>query len=62
MNNQTKRKTYVCKKLNLYEYLTFAGFKPYKVAVDKWNCDKLVWLYDDDDALQATLTRYYSEG
>lgn len=61
MNNQTEKRTYVCRKLKLYECLTFAGFKPYKVAVDKWDCNKLVWLYDDSSELQAVVTKYYSE-
>ena len=53
-------KTYVCRKLWLYEFLTKKGYKPYKVAVDKYDCDKLVWLYTDSDSLRADVEEYYS--
>jgi len=61
MGNQIRKGTYVCKKLKLYEHLTLEGFKPYKTAIDKWDCNRLVWLYDDCDRLQSSITKYYSD-
>lgn len=56
MNN----KTYVCRKLFLYEFLTKKGFVPYKVAIDKYNCKKNVWLYDDCQEIRNAVEEYYS--
>ena len=54
-------KTYVCRKIKLYAYLTSKGFVPYKTAPDKWNCKRLIWLYDDSEELQKAVSEYYSE-
>lgn len=54
------KRTYVCRKLFLYNFLTERGFVPYKVAPDKWNCNKLVWLYTDCDEIQEAVKEYYS--
>lgn len=52
-------KTYVCKRMRMYTFLTKKGFEPYKTCVDKFNCNRLVWLYDDSDELQQAITEYY---
>lgn len=56
-----KSKTYVCKKIKLYNYLTSKGFVPFRIAPDLFDCKRLVWLYDDCDDLQAAITEYYSK-
>lgn len=55
-----EHRTYVCRKLWLYEMLTKRGFEPYKVAPDKYNCKKLVWLYNDTPELQEVVKEYYA--
>lgn len=55
-----ERKTYVCKKLFLYNLLTSRGFVPFKVAPDKYNCKKTIWLYDETPALRDVVEEYYS--
>ena len=52
-------KTYVCKKIKLYEYLTNKGYKPYRVATDIYNAERKVWLYDDSDNLRKDIDNYY---
>lgn len=53
-------KTYVCRKLFLYNFLTRKGFEPYRVAIDKYDCKKNVWLYDDCKELRVAIEEYYS--
>ena len=55
-----ENKVYVCKKLYLYNFLTKKGFKPFKVCPDKWDCEKLVWLYTNSEDIQKAVTEYYS--
>lgn len=55
-----EHRTYVCRKLWLYEMLTKRGFEPYRVAIDKYDCKKTVWLYDDSDALRDVVEEYYN--
>lgn len=58
---QTKEpKTYVCRKIYLYRLLTERGFEPFKVAPDKWDCKRLVWLYADSPELRAVVEEYYA--
>ena len=52
-------KTYVCRKIQLYNFLTARGFKPFRVAPDKWDAARLVWLYDATPELAAAVTEYY---
>lgn len=53
-------RTYVCRKLFLYHLLTERGFVPFKVAPDKWDCKKLVWLYTNSPELEAVVEEYYA--
>jgi hypothetical protein len=55
-----ENKVYVCRKLYLYNFLTNKGFKPFKVCPDKWNCEKLVWLYANSADIQKAVEEYYS--
>lgn len=55
-----KSRTYVCRKLFLYFFLTERGFKPFKVAPDKWDCKKSVWLYSDSPELRDVVEEYYA--
>lgn len=55
-----KPKTYVCRKLFLYNLLTERGFVPFRVAPDKFNTKYTVWLYTDSPELQAVVTEYYA--
>lgn len=54
------KKTYVCRKLYLYNLLTTRGFAPYKVAPDKYDCRKRVWLYNETPALRDVVEEYYN--
>ena len=54
-------RTYVCRKLWLYEFLTKNGFVPFKVAVDKYDCRKTIWLYTNSPELQEAVEEYYSQ-
>lgn len=49
--------TYVCKRRFLYNGLTKMGFKPYKVAPDMYDCNRLVWLYDDSKELRDAIEK-----
>ena len=53
-------KTYVCRKILLYNYLTAHGFKPFRVAPDKWDASRLVWLYENSPELEAAVEEYYT--
>lgn len=55
-----EKKTYVCRKLLLYNFLTSRGFKPFKTCADKFNCNRLIWLYTDTPQLQQSVTEYYN--
>ena len=55
-----EKKTYVCRKLFLYNFLTEKGFKPFKVCPDKWDCNKLVWLYTNSPEMDSAVEEYYS--
>ena len=54
-------KTYVCRKIRLYQYLSSKGYVPYKTCIDKYNCKRLVWLYDDSDGLRDAVEEYYAQ-
>ena len=54
-------KTFVCKTIKLYNYLTEKGYKPYKVSRDIFNPDKYVWLYDDTAALRRDTDLYFEQ-
>jgi hypothetical protein len=53
-------RTYVCRKLWLYEHLTRKGFEPFKVSVDKYDTKKTIWLYTDSPELREEVENYYS--
>ena len=53
-------KTYVCRKIRLYQFLTDNGFVPYKTCADKFDCTRLVWLYEDSSMLRECVEKYYS--
>ena len=50
-----KSKTYVCRKLFLYNLLTERGFVPFRVAPDKYNCRHTIWLYSNSPELEAVV-------
>lgn len=52
--------TYVCRKLYLYYYLTQQGFQPRSTRPDKFDCKKLVWLYDDTKELRNAVEDFYA--
>lgn len=53
-------KTYVCRKLFLYYHLTKCGFVPTSTRPDKYDCKKLVWLYQDTNELRKAVEDFYS--
>lgn len=54
------KKTYVCRRVFIYEFLTKRGFVPYKIATDKFDCTKTVWLYDETPELRDAVEECYS--
>lgn len=52
-------KTYVCKKIKLYDYLTNKGHIPYRVTTDIFDPKRKVWLYNDTLKLQKDIASYY---
>ena len=54
------KKTYVCRKIYLYRFLTKKGFEPFKVDIDKYDCKKHIWLYTDSEELRKAVEEYYS--
>ena len=52
--------TNVCRKLYLYYYLTQQGFQPRSTRPDKFDCKKLVWLYDDTKELRNAVEDFYA--
>ena len=55
-----RSKTYVCRKLFLYNLLTERGFVPFRVAPDKYNCRHTIWLYSNSPELEAVVEEYYA--
>lgn len=55
-----KLKTYVCRKLFLYYFLTEKGFEPFKVVPDKYDCKKTIWLYTDSPELRDCVEEFYA--
>ena len=53
-------KTFVCKTMKLYDYLTNKGYEPYKVARDIFDTKKYVWLYDETEQLRTDVDEYFS--
>lgn len=51
---------YVCRKLFLYYHLTKEGFKPISHRPDKYNCDKVVWIYEDSPMLRDAVEDFYA--
>ena len=54
-------KTYVCKRLRLFNYLTTNGFIPFRQCADFKDNTKYVWLFADSPELQESITQYYSQ-
>lgn len=54
-------KTYVCKRMRLYNYLSDKGFVFYKACRDKFNPEYTVWLYEWSEELEAAVSEYYAE-
>ena len=51
---------YCCRKIRLYGYLIEQGFKPVRAAPDKWNSERLVWLFEDKDgSVRDAVESYY---
>lgn len=55
-----EKKTYVCRKIFLYNFLTSKGFVPFRVCPDKFDCKKYIWLYTDSPQLRDAVEEYYS--
>lgn len=54
------KRTYVCRRLRLYNFLTERGFVPYQTAPDKYDCKRIIWLYEDCKEIQNAVKEYYS--
>lgn len=52
---------YVCKQLRKYNYLVMHGFKPKQISYDMKNPDKLIWIFENSEALEAAVDKYYTE-
>ena len=53
-------KTYVCKRLRLYNYLSDHGFVFYRACRDKFNPKYTVWLYTWSEELEKAVSEYYT--
>ena len=53
--------TYVCKQLRKYNYLVMRGFKPVKMSYDMFDPNKVVWFFDNSEALEKAVDEYYSD-
>ena len=53
-------KDYVCRKINLYYYLTERGFKFINYRPDKYDCNKIVWIYRDSEELREAIEDFYA--
>ncbi len=52
------KKTYVCKRARMCDYLKTRGYIPYKIAPDKDNPNYSVFLFDGSPELYAAVTEY----
>lgn len=55
------KQTYVCTKIRLYNFLSKKGFIPISIATDKYDTNRLVWIYKNSPELEAAIEEYYSE-
>lgn len=59
MNNTLRGNNFVCRKIKLYNYLSFHGFQPWTTQTDKFNCKRLIWVYRITDELKQAIDNYY---
>ena len=55
------RKTYVCKRIRLCNYLMERGFEPYKVVPDRDNPRYNVFLFTATPELHKTVIEYVNQ-
>lgn len=53
--------TYVCRRIRLYDFLSKKGFQPINVVADKYDSNRVVWIYKNTPELEAAIEEYYSE-
>ena len=54
-----EKKVYVCRKLFLYNWLVEHGFKNTEMRPDKYDCNKLIWIFPDSTEIRACVEEYY---
>lgn len=52
-------KTYVCKRLRLYTFLTGKGFIPINSMPDRENPKYIVWLFEKNEKFGKALDEYF---
>lgn len=52
---------YVCRRIKLYSFLTEHNFKPKYIQPDKYDPDRLIWLYEETDDLKRAVSFYYEQ-
>lgn len=55
------KQTYVCRKLRMYDFLSKKGFVPFNIVTDKYDINRVVWIYKNTPELEAAVEEYYSE-
>ena len=56
-----ERKTYVCKRIRLCNYLMDRGFEPYRIAPDRDNPKYNVFLFTATPELHKTVIEYVNQ-
>ena len=54
-----KKPVYVCRRLSLNIFLQARGFKPFAQRPDKFDSNKMVWIYGDSISLRLAVGEYY---
>ncbi len=55
-----RKDVYVCRKLFMYYFLTEKGFTPLQHRPDKYDCKKLVWIYEDSPEIRDAVEEFYA--
>lgn len=54
-------KTYLCRRIKLYNFLCDKGFEPLQVVHDKFNSKYYNWVFEEDEKLMSAVSEYYAQ-